>query len=147
MRSLYCSLLLVHQWVMLPHEHTCRVSAIRDPLGNSKNIDREYLRLSLPAIVPENLIHIGVDEVARAKRHDYMTVVYDLVSVHLIWVEHGRKAEVLISFFEQLSEEIKSGIKSVSMDMGQSYNRRSEKCFLMPILFLTDFMSCRITVS
>jgi transposase len=65
-----------------------------------KNIDREYLRSSLPALEPEklkNLLHIGVDEVARAKRHDYMTVVYDLVSGHLIWVEHGRKAEVLIS--------------------------------------------------
>lgn len=75
-----------------------------------KNIDREYLPSSLPALDPEklnNLIHIGVDEVARSKRHDYMTVVYDLVSGHFIWVEHGRKEEVLISFFEQLSEETK----------------------------------------
>ncbi len=95
-----------------------------------KNIDREYLRSSLPALDPEklnNLVHIGVDEVARAKRHDYMTVVYDLVSGHLIWVEHGRKAEVLISFFEQLSEETKSGIKAVSMDMGQSYQSAVRK--------------------
>ncbi len=95
-----------------------------------KNIDREYLRSSLPALEPEklnNLIHIGVDEVARAKRHDYMTVVYDLVSGHLIWVEHGRKAEVLISFFEQLSEETKAGIKAVSMDMGQSYQSAVKK--------------------
>lgn len=95
-----------------------------------KNIDRAYLRSSLPALDPEklnNLVHIGVDEVARAKRHDYMTVVYDLVSGHLIWVEHGRKAEVLISFFEQLSEETKSGIKAVSMDMGQSYQSAVRK--------------------
>ncbi len=95
-----------------------------------KNIDREYLRSSLPALKPEklnNLIHIGVDEVARAKRHDYMTVVYDLVSGHLIWVEHGRKTEVLVSFFEQLSEQTKAGIKAVSMDMGQAYQSAVRK--------------------
>lgn len=89
-----------------------------------KNIDREYLRENLPALEPEklkNLIHIGVDEVARAKRHDYMTVVYDLVSGHLIWVEHGRRAEVLIAFFEQLSVKTREGIKAVTMDMGQAY--------------------------
>lgn len=95
-----------------------------------KNIDREYLRSSLPALDPEklsDLIHIGVDEVARAKRHDYMTVVYDLVSGHLIWVEHGRRAEVLISFFEQLSVETREGIKAVSMDMGQAYQSAVRK--------------------
>ncbi len=66
-----------------------------------QNIDKEYLRASLPSLEPEkltNLMHIGVDEVTRAKRHDYMRVVYDLVSGHLIWVEHGRKAKVLITF-------------------------------------------------
>jgi hypothetical protein len=36
------------------------------------------------------LEYIGVDEVARAKGHDYMTVVYDMVGGHLIWVEAGR---------------------------------------------------------
>ena len=95
-----------------------------------KNIDREYLRSSLPALEPEklvDLVHIGVDEVARAKGHDYMTVVYDLVSGHLIWVEHGRKSSVLISFFEQLSTTTREGIKAVSMDMGQAYQSAVKK--------------------
>lgn len=95
-----------------------------------KNIDKEYLHSTLPDLEPEklnNLIHIGVDEVARAKRHDYMTVVYDLVSGHLIWVEHGRKAAILISFFEQLSTATRDGIKAVSMDMGQPYQSAVRK--------------------
>ncbi len=95
-----------------------------------KNIDREYLRSSLPVLAPEklvNLVHIGVDEVARAKGHDYMTVLYDLVSGHLIWVEHGRKSSVLISFFEQLSTTTREGIKAVSMDMGQAYQSAVKK--------------------
>ena len=95
-----------------------------------KNIDKEYLHSTLPGLEPEklnNLIHIGVDEVARAKRHDYMTVVYDLVSGHLIWVEHGRKSAILISFFKQLSTATRDGIKAVSMDMGQPYQSAVRK--------------------
>ncbi len=54
-----------------------------------KNIDRAYLLSSLPSLEHQTLtglIYIGVDEVARAKGHDYMTVVYDLVQGHLIWL-------------------------------------------------------------
>ncbi|MDE1311293.1 ISL3-like element ISVa7 family transposase [Vibrio aestuarianus subsp. cardii] len=89
-----------------------------------KNIDKAFLLSTLPALEPKkltNLVHIGVDEVARAKGHDYMTVVYDLVSGQLIWVDHGRTSNVLINFFEQLSPQTRDGIQAVSMDMGQSY--------------------------
>ncbi len=43
-----------------------------------KNIDKDYLEKTLPALEPEKLKglkYIGVDEVARAKGHDYMTVI------------------------------------------------------------------------
>ncbi len=46
---------------------------------------------------------------------------------NFIWVEHGRRAEVLISFFEQLSEETKAGIKAVSIDIGQTYQSAVRK--------------------
>lgn len=56
------------------------IHAVSQHLGirweTAQNIDREYLRASLPSLESEkltNLMHIGVDEVARAKRHDYMT--------------------------------------------------------------------------
>ncbi len=59
-----------------------------------KNIDKKYLEQTLPALDPgclKDLKYIGVDEVARAKGHDYMTVVYDMCKGHLIWVETGCK--------------------------------------------------------
>ena len=74
-----------------------------------------------------NLVHISVNEVARAKGHDYMTVVYDLVSGQLIWVGHGRTSNVLINFFEPLSPQTRGGIQAVSMDMGQSYQSAVRK--------------------
>ena len=60
-------------------------------------MNKAYLLGTLPALMPEELEgleYIGVDEVARAKGHDYMTVVYDMVSGQLIWVDTGRTAEV-----------------------------------------------------
>jgi len=52
----------------------------------------------------EGLEYIGVDEVARAKGHDYVTVVYDLVSGDLLWVHEGRTAAVLGQFLSVLTE-------------------------------------------
>jgi len=85
---------------------------------STKNIDKAYLHNSLPALDPTKLTGlkmIGVDEVARAKGHDYMTVVYDMVEGHLIWVEAGRTADVFSSFLKQLPVETASGIEAVAI--------------------------------
>ena len=89
-----------------------------------KNMDRDYLEKTLPALDPSlllNLKYIGVDEVARSKGHDYMTVVYDLETGILIGVEKGRTSEVFSSFLKKLPDETKRQIKAVAMDMGIPY--------------------------
>ena len=91
-----------------------------------KNIDKKYLESSLPALEPEKLTglkYIGVDEVARAKGHDYMTVVYDMVKGHLIWVGTGRTADVFSGFLDQLPDKTAEKIEAVAMDMGLSYQK------------------------
>lgn len=96
-----------------------------------KNMDKAYLLESLPLLDPSQLTdlkYIGVDEVARAKGHDYMTVVYDMVSGHLIWVETGRTADVFSSFLKQLPVTIANEIKAVAMDMGPAYQKSVRDC-------------------
>ena len=91
-----------------------------------KNMDKFYLQSSLPALDPSQLInlkYIGVDEVARAKGHDYMTVVYDLVSGQLIWVEAGRTSDVFSQFLTQLTPECAANIEAIAMDMGPAYQK------------------------
>ena len=92
----------------------------------TKNIDKAYLHQTLPALEPEHLSglkYIGVDEVARAKGHDYMTVVYDMLEGHLIWVETGRTAEVFSSFLKRLPAETAEKIEAVAMDRGPAYQK------------------------
>jgi len=96
-----------------------------------KNIDKAYLVETLPALDPTQLTdleYIGVDEVARAKGQDYMTVVYDMVSGHLIWVNTGRTAEVFAGFLKQLPEATAAQIKAVAMDMGPAYQKAVREC-------------------
>lgn len=96
-----------------------------------KNMDRYVLESTLPALDPSQLTGltmIGVDEVARAKGHDYMTVIYDMVEGHLIGVETGRKAEVFAEFLKRLSPETAKGIEAVAMDMGPAYQKAVRDC-------------------
>lgn len=96
-----------------------------------KNMDKHHLQSTLPALDPtqlKGLKYIGVDEVARAKGHDYMTVVYDMIEGHLIWVEAGRTADVFSSFLKQLPSETSDNIKAVAMDMGPAYQKSVREC-------------------
>jgi transposase len=84
---------------------------------------------------------IGVDEVARAKGHDYMTVIYDRVAGHLIGVETGRTSDVFSGFLNQLKPETASKIEAVAMDMGLAYQKSTRECLPMLTLYLTVSMS------
>jgi transposase len=89
-----------------------------------KDMDRRHLQATLPALKPRDLSglrYLGVDEVARAKGHDYVTVVYDLERGGLLWVGDGKCADSLGLFLAELSQEAAAGIEAVAMDMGPAY--------------------------
>jgi transposase len=100
-------------------------------------MDEAHLIDTLPALGPAQLTgltSIGVDEVARAKGHDYMTVVYDLVGGYLIWVGIGRTAEVFSTFLTLLPIETANGIRAVVIDMGPSYQKSVKDCIPYTVL-------------
>jgi len=89
-----------------------------------KDMDRSHLQASLPALKPRDLTglkSLGVDEVARAKGHDYVTVVYDLQNGGLLYVGDGKAADSLGRFLAELSAETAASIEAVAMDMGPAY--------------------------
>lgn len=89
-----------------------------------KAMDQRALTRDLPALDPgalTGLRYLGVDEVARAKGHDYLTIVYDLDSGNLVWVTEGRRKAGLLAFFDALDESVAQGIEAVAMDMWQPF--------------------------
>jgi len=65
---------------------------------------------------------IGVDEISFEKYHKYFTIVYDLIGNNgTLYVGKDRTAESLSAFFQQLSDEQRTQIKAVCMDMWDPY--------------------------
>jgi transposase len=64
---------------------------------------------------------IGVDEKAIAKGHKYMTLVCDIERGVVEHVTEERKKESLEGYFKDLTDEQKTGIKAVAMDMWEPF--------------------------
>lgn len=65
--------------------------------------------------------HIGVDETAFKKRHDYVTVVSDQEAGTVLHVGSDRKKATLKAWYDSLTEEQREAIESVSMDMWPAF--------------------------
>lgn len=65
--------------------------------------------------------HLNIDETSFARRHDYVTVVSNSATGHVLHVAQDRKTESLERYFATLNEAQKQAIKSVAMDMWPAF--------------------------
>ena len=65
--------------------------------------------------------HLSVDETSFRKGHDYVTVVTDQDSGHVLHVSDDHTKASLESFYDGLDEMQKSAVESVAMDMWPAY--------------------------
>ena len=65
--------------------------------------------------------HLGIDETAFRKRHDYVTVISDSATGVVLHVAQDRTKASLEAWYEGLDEAARSAIESVSMDMWPAY--------------------------
>ena len=68
-----------------------------------------------------SMTQIGVDETAFRKRHDYVTIVSDQKAGHVLHVGSDRKKSTLKAWYNSLTEEQRTAIESVSMDMWPAF--------------------------
>ena len=92
-----------------------------------KSIDRELIEHRLAKRNLKGIKQLGIDEVAMAKRHRYLTVVSDLRARKVIWVGEGRKSRSLARFFKALPETTRRRIEVVAIDMWKAYRKSVEK--------------------
>jgi transposase len=67
------------------------------------------------------IAHLGVDEKAVAKRHQYVTLVCDLDRSTIEYVGDNREKTSLDAYYASLSEKQLAGIEAVAMDMWDPY--------------------------
>lgn len=65
--------------------------------------------------------HLGIDETAFARRHQYVSVVTDLDRGRVLYVGDDRREESLEGFWTQLSAEELAAVEAVAMDMCEAY--------------------------
>lgn len=69
----------------------------------------------------DSLTRIGVDEIAYAKGHQYLTVIVDHAEGSVVWVGEGKNADTLGKFYKMLGKHRCAALSAVSMDMGRAY--------------------------
>jgi transposase len=75
-----------------------------------------------PTDLLDNLVDIGVDEIAYLSHHSgYLTIVTDHVTGRVCWADVGKSADTLNKFFEQLGPERTKKLQHISIDMSKAY--------------------------
>ena len=85
-------------------------------------IDYDNLKEKFKERKPEYARFIGIDEFKLHDGHKYATVVINLVSGEVIFLEEGKKKEQAINFFKAMGKEWMRRVKAVSMDMNAQYD-------------------------
>ena len=83
--------------------------------------DKEVLREQLPPPDLDHLRTLLIDEKSVKKGHSYVTIVLNGDTGELLYMEEGRKREVIDGFFDQLCEEQKARIQAVGIDRAGAY--------------------------
>ena len=64
---------------------------------------------------------IGIDETSFKRRHEYVSIVSDIETGHVLYVADGRSQSSVDPFFEALAPEHREAVEVVAMDMHDPY--------------------------
>jgi len=106
-----------------------------------KAIDKQFLEQRYTQPDLNGLRILAVDEVAVRRGHRYLTVVMDYLSGRVLFVGKDRKADTLISFFDQMSPKQRQSIQAVAMDMWDPFIKAVKKNCRRPKLYSICSMS------
>mgnify|MGYP001813343525 FL=1 len=92
-----------------------------------KAIDKYYLERQYGQPYLDDLQILAVDEISIKRGHNYLTVVLDYLSGHVVFVGKDRKAKTLEGFFNKLSDDQRESIAAVVMDMWDPFIKAVKK--------------------
>ena len=89
-----------------------------------KQIDKRFLSARLGLMEKadfSNVRRIAIDEFALHRGQRYATVVVDVDTKRVLWINRGRDAESLAGFFRALGEEGRQRIEAVVIDLARPF--------------------------
>ena len=136
------------------HQYTCDLLAsgtytnkqVAEITGLGKNIVKEIDKKRLQGIYttdngsklikPEKQArYLGIDEFKLHKGHRYATHIIDLESGHILWIQNGKKKQVVYDFINHVGMEWMDGVEAVACDMNSDFEEAfEEKCpWIQPV--------------
>jgi len=95
-------------------------SILHTSWGLVKDIDKVSLGRRYKSIDIKEVRHIAIDEFSVKRGHKYMTVVMDLETRRIIYVNQGRTIESLMPLFKRF-KRLGTTPKAIAMDMWPAY--------------------------
>jgi transposase len=96
------------------------------------NLERRAARRSF-----RRVRRIAIDEIAIRKGHNYMTVVLDLDSGHVLFAAEGRDQKCLEPFFRRL-RHAGANLEAVAVDMSEAYANAVRDYWKKPVAVVHD---------
>ena len=79
---------------------------------------------------------LGIDEFKLHDGHKYATHIIDLETGHVLWIQPGKKKQVVYDFIKFVGDEWMKGVKAVTCDMNADFQKAFiEKCPHLEIVF------------
>lgn len=107
--------------------HLCRENTITfvshfECLGYDATEGIYYRQVNKKVVTQKDIEILGIDEISMKKGHkDFVLVISDIGNKRVIEVLENRLKESLDKYFDQMSQDVKSKIKQVSIDMWSPY--------------------------
>jgi len=79
--------------------------------------------------------YLGIDEFKLHNGRRYATHIIDLETGHVLWIQHGKKKQVVYDFIDHVGMDWMSGVEAVACDMNSDFQEAfEEKCdWIQPV--------------
>ena len=130
--------------LLASHKYTLKDIAYNTGVNKNvvKAIDKERLQ-NLYTINGQQLIQpeepaefLGIDEFLLHKGRKYATHIIDMKTGHILWIQEGKKKQVVYDFINHVGMEWMKNVKAVACDMNSDFSEAFvERCPHIQIVF------------